>query len=491
MARWLDYRQWSVRFKFTATLVMGSLSTAVLVAGTLLWLQWHGGIVDPAVFRRNILYAALAASIPFVVSIFVGIGISILVATPLRAIRQAMSRVAQGDLRVDEVRTPFRDDMGLIAEAFGQMVADLRRVVGEMTQSAREVAAASRVGQESSQAIAQVAAELRAESDHLAEAAGKQRDQARQAVQVIDELRRAVRDVATGAQNQAAQASSGLEAIRQMASAIDQVAASAGQVAAAAQNAHAASTKGSRQIAQAVDGMLRVRDQVTGASDRIHALEASLAHVDEILRLITDVAEQTNLLALNAAIEAARAGEHGRGFAVVADEVRRLSERSREAAEQIGEQLRQLQASAREVVEAMSVTSREAEAGAQLGAGVRDALQSIIVAVEETDRAAQNISAAAQQLAASSQDVVRATEELAAIAEENSAASEEMLASAEEVGGLVGQMAEVAEWGAGAAGRLSEASHRLMVSTAEAAVSAGQLKDLSERLTARVSRFTT
>jgi methyl-accepting chemotaxis protein len=191
--------------------------------------------------------------------------------------------------------------------------------------------------------------------------------------------------------------------------------------------------------------MRRIKDTIEPAAAKVKELGERSAEIGSIVEVIDDIAEQTNLLALNAAIEAARAGEHGKGFAVVADEVRRLAERSSKATKEISQLITAVQNGTAEAVAAMNEGTQEVEEGSKLALDAGKSLADILTAVEATNNQVQMISSAAQQMTASSTAVVKSTDNISSISEENAAAAEEVSASTEEMSVQVEDMAASAE----------------------------------------------
>jgi hypothetical protein len=184
---------------------------------------------------------------------------------------------------------------------------------------------------------------------------------------------------------------------------------------------------------------------VTQAAGKVQELGRLSRKIGAVVETIDDIAEQTNLLALNAAIEAARAGEHGKGFAVVADEVRKLAERSSRETKQISELIAQVQGGTREAVEAMESGAAKVEQGSGKADLAGKALAEILVAVEDTVTQVNSIAAAAQEMASSSRSVVEAMEGVSAVVEENSASTKEMAVQAAQVTSAIQDIAAVAE----------------------------------------------
>ena len=201
------------------------------------------------------------------------------------------------------------------------------------------------------------------------------------------------------------------------------------------------------------------RDEATTA---IRDLGSKSVQITGIVATITGIAEQTNLLALNAAIEAARAGEQGRGFAVVADEVRKLAEESQAAAASIAELIGEIQRETQRAVEVVETGAQRTSDGAATVEGARDSFVAIRDAVEDMSGRVEEIAAAIRQISESSQRVQDEFSEVASVAEQSSAAAEQVSASSEETS----------------------------ASTQEIAVSAQQLATTSEALAQVVAQFT-
>jgi twitching motility protein PilJ len=272
-----------------------------------------------------------------------------------------MGSLAEGDLTVKATVT--EDITGAIADSINFAVEALRSLVTTINETAVQVAAAAQ--------------ETQATAMHLAEAA----------------------------EHQAQQITSASAAINEIAVSIDEVSKNSAESADVAQRSVAIASKGAAVVRQTIQGMDSIRDQIQETSKRIKRLGESSQEIGSIVELITDIAEQTNILALNAAIQAASAGEAGRGFAVVADEVQRLAERASGATKRIETLVQTIQSDTNEAVSSMEQTTAEVVAGARLAEDAGLALGEIEKVSNDLADLIQNISEAARQQSAAATNI--------------------------------------------------------------------------------------
>jgi twitching motility protein PilJ len=280
--------------------------------------------------------------------------------TAIMRLLDEMGTLAEGDLTIKATVT--EDITGAIADAMNSAVDEMRNLVTTINETAVRVSAAAQ--------------ETQATAMHLADAA----------------------------EQQAQQITSATSAINQIATSMDTVSKDSAESADVAQRSVQIASRGAEVVRETIQGMDSIRDQIQETSKRIKRLGESSQEIGSIVELINDIAEQTNILALNAAIQAASAGEAGRGFAVVADEVQRLAERSASATKRIETLVQTIQSDTNEAVSSMEQTTAEVVAGARLAEDAGTALGDIERVSNDLSALIQNISAAARQQSAAATD---------------------------------------------------------------------------------------
>jgi methyl-accepting chemotaxis protein len=260
-------------------------------------------------------------------------------------------------------------------------------------------------------------------------------------------------------------------------------------VAQASREVNEVAIKGGVQVSKSGEGMALIKQSAEAVGVIVDKLGDSSQKIGAIVETIDDIAEQTNLLALNAAIEAARAGEHGKGFAVVADEVRKLAERSSKATGEIADLIGSMQQMITAAVSGMQDSAKQVAEGTQLSVEAGNALKNIQGAVEGIVSQIDNMAAAAQQMSASSNEVVKAIENVSAVTEETTAAAEEMSASSSEVSRQIEQVAAVSEENAAAAQEVSATTQEQTAAAEEMTAATEDLSGMAEDLQELVSAF--
>lgn len=334
-----------------------------------------------------------------------------MIINPLDMLTVKVRQIADGNL-TQRVAIYAKDEFGQMGKEFNSMAEKLCLIIKQVVETTEQVSAASQ--------------QLTASADQSAQAASQ--------------VASSVCDITRASQEQLAALAGSLNAVERISAAIQQIAAQAGEVATDADKTAGAAQAGCKVIGSVIAQMDCIEQTVKESSQVVTVLGTRSAEIGQIVSVIANIASQTNLLALNAAIEAARAGEQGRGFAVVADEVRKLAEQSQVAARQIAELIGEIRQDTERAVVAMHKGAKEVELGSQQVHSSGRTFQDIVGYIDQVAGQVKGISggiqaislhsnqivAAVRQVDKTGNDVLEQTQTVSAATQEQSAAMEEI-----------------------------------------------------------------
>lgn len=397
-----------------------------------------------SMFRNSLLVCAIAMLLIGCIIVVVARGIS----RSLGSTAALVDKIAHGDLELDAAeeaslgRVAARgDEIGVLGRGAGEMLLGLKRLFAQSEQKTKEAEAAAgeavKAIRESEEARKEAE---RARGEGIQEAATQLENVVEVLGSASEELSAQIEESRKGSGHQASRMAETATAMEEMNATVLEVSRSASAAAGVASATRQKAEAGEKVVEQVVSGIHKVRERSMTLKHGMTQLSESAQSIGEIMSVIADIADQTNLLALNAAIEAARAGEAGRGFAVVADEVRKLAEKTMTATSRVDEAIRNIQGSA---------------------AKSRDDVDSAVGAIEEATACANQSGEALAEIVSMADQTADQVRAIAAASEEQSAASEEINRSISEVNSIAVETASAMDESSRAVQSLSEQAQRL------------------------------
>lgn len=354
--------------------------------------------VDEASRKANALYSTTKYTLlaSGLISFLLGLGTALFLinnlVTRINRVAAAMGRVASGDLST-QLRIYANDEIGDLGRGINEMLTSISAMITSIRDTATQVGTA--------------AGTLYAASEKIA----------------------------TGAEEAAAQAGTVATASEEMAATSSEIANNCNMAADSSRQASGLATEGFGVVQDTVNGMNRIASRVKESAATVESLGARSDQIGAIVGTIEDIADQTNLLALNAAIEAARAGEQGRGFAVVADEVRALAERTTRATKEIGEMIKAIQTETRGAVGSMEEGVKEVERGTRDAAKSGTALENILNQINAVTMQINQIATAAEEQTATTSEITTYIQQITEVVQNSAGSSHESATAASQLSG--------------------------------------------------------
>lgn len=354
-------------------------------------------------FKYSAMITLLIIFIAIIISIIIGILITRIIVRPTKEIVSLLSKAEKGDFTVNG-KYQSKDEIGQLTTSFNNMVTGLNGMIKTVSDTSQQVAAAS-------EELTASAEQTSAATEHVASA---------------------IQEIASGAEDSTVKIENNAQSLNEILQGILRITESSSNVSNLSRETVKEAEEGGQSVENNLSQMRFIHESVNQSNEVIQSLSERSQQIGEILDVISGISDQTNLLALNAAIEAARAGEQGKGFAVVADEVRKLAEQSQSSTQLIAGLIQGIQVDIKSSIEMMNEVVKNAEQGVMVSVETSNKFEKIIDSTKNITPQIEEITATVQQISASVEVVSSSAKEISILAQENAASSEEVAASTEE-----------------------------------------------------------